>query len=342
MLYLPLGVILRDHTQSGVFDPLGYTFPLPIEATLHPLGFPARVHTNSPEVLSAFEESFGRYDAAFTTPPIELWIAVEGEGDGVPTPPAFRAHAHLLAILADRDNFAICDLENGVAFCRITRAAAAARVWLRYHLLEGAVFTLLTHRYATAIHAACVARDGAAIFLAGPPGAGKTTLAYACARAGWTFLSDDAVFLLRGAGPRDVIGKPYQARFLADAAALFPELASVAPTIDTNGIARLEIAPHTSGIATAQRATVGAVLFLRRHAGASPALAPLDRAEAYHRLMEGMPVYERRVRDDHENSVRRLLEAGCFEFHYDALSAAVEALGGLTMRFSSPHAIISA
>jgi hypothetical protein len=342
VLYQPLGVNLRDHTPSGLFDPLGYTFPLPIEATCHPLGFPARVHSNSPEVLAAWEESWGRYEPAFTTPPVEIRVAVEGDGEVLPPSPAFRAHGHLLAIIADRDNFAVCDLENGLAFCRATRRTAAARVWLRYHLLEAAVFTLLTHRYVTAIHAACVAREGSAILLAGPPGAGKTTLAWACARAGWTYLSDDSTFLLRGAGPRDVIGKPYQARFMGDAAALFPELAAVPPTVDTSGQTRLEIVPETAGVRAAARAVVQSVIFLRRRPGAPPAIAPLDRAEAYHRLMDGMPAYERRVREEHESSVRRLLEAGCFEFHYDLLTHAVDALQGLAIPYVANEGIISA
>lgn len=48
-------------------------------------------------------------------------------------------------------------------------------------------------RGAQAVHAGCIARDGAGIVLPGKGGAGKSTTALACALAGFSFLSDDLV-----------------------------------------------------------------------------------------------------------------------------------------------------
>lgn len=59
---------------------------------------------------------------------------------------------------------------------------------LRYRMLE-----LCEERLEgfVSLHAAAVARDGAAVVLAGESGAGKTTLTLGLLDAGWTYLSDD-------------------------------------------------------------------------------------------------------------------------------------------------------
>jgi hypothetical protein len=68
---------------------------------------------------------------------------------------------------------------------------------LRYRMLEVAEARL---RRAVTLHAAAVALDGRLVLLAGPSGAGKTTLALALARAGWTYFGDDLAPIDRGSG----------------------------------------------------------------------------------------------------------------------------------------------
>jgi hypothetical protein len=60
--------------------------------------------------------------------------------------------------------------------------------------------------YEVALHTAALVRNGSAILLAGPPGAGKSTLALALTQAGWELAADDVV-LMNSAGR--VIGLPF-------------------------------------------------------------------------------------------------------------------------------------
>ncbi len=53
---------------------------------------------------------------------------------------------------------------------------------------------------------------------------GKSSLAYACACRGWTYVSDDASSLLRSGTERKVIGNSRLFRFRPAAVDLFPEL----------------------------------------------------------------------------------------------------------------------
>ena len=63
---------------------------------------------------------------------------------------------------------------------------------LKAQLIES---VLQCARYEVALHAAALAREKGAVLLVGSPGAGKTTLAIALARAGFEVIADDVVLL---------------------------------------------------------------------------------------------------------------------------------------------------
>ena len=74
------------------------------------------------------------------------------------------------------------------------------------------------------MHAACVARNGVGVLLCGDSGAGKTTLAYACAKAGWTYVTDDGSYIVHGRDDLLVVGNCNQIRFRPGGKLIFPEL----------------------------------------------------------------------------------------------------------------------
>jgi len=76
------------------------------------------------------------------------------------------------------------------------------------------------------VHGAAVAREDGGILLAGPGGAGKSTAALACLRAGWRYAGDDFVPIAAEPVPRvDAIFA--SARLRPDMADRFPELAAL-------------------------------------------------------------------------------------------------------------------
>jgi hypothetical protein len=315
--------------KRQVYDPMLHDVELPLEAPFYPLGFGVKLLTNSQEVLAAAQESWGRYRQEFDRPPMVIRVLVRGESE-VPAEPFTVAQEHLLSVIADRNNFAVADSKAMLAYCFASAKTVAEHAWFRWFLLEPMVYYLLTQRYAMPIHAACVAKHGRGILLTGASGAGKSTLSFACARAGWTFISDDATSLLQDSDDRVAIGKPHQARFRDDAARHFPELAGLATRARPNGKESIEIPMEEfPRIQTALHCGVEGIVFLER--GAEPAeLLPFASKDAVEKLLVSMPSYGEEVRLRHERTMSRLLEVPAYRLRYSRLEDAVELLEQLS------------
>lgn len=309
-------------------DPLGFGVYLPHERRLHPLGFPARFVSNSSAVLEAAGESWQDYEPAFDEPPIEV-RAIIGEDSSAPYAevPAFQAQEHLLSIVSDPANQAVVDLDRGFAWCRLSASTAEDRPWMRYHFLEAMVYVILTHRHLTPVHAACVERRGRGVLLCGVSGAGKSTLAFACARAGWSYLTDDAAMILRRASEPILVGKPYHIRFRENAGDVLPELRGFEAMRSPSGKLTIELrTADIAGMNTATRCRVGAVIFLNRNGEVPARLTGLDKTDAFVRLREMMPLWTPGVRCEQERTLRQVIAGDTFELRYRDVGDAVSEL----------------
>lgn len=313
------------------FDPLLHNVVLPLQATFYPIGFPVQIHTNDPAILTAAEESWSGHGQRFLTPPLQVRIAVSNDiPDEIPQAPVFRAQGHLLAIVSDAANFAMCDFSTGFAFCWLTPRAAAARAWVRHFFLEAIAYATLTHLYVTAVHAACITKNGLGVLLCGESGIGKSVLALKCARNGWTFVTDDVSYLLRAAENGTVLGKPKRMKFLPSAASLFPDIEWTNSGADHDGEPFAELRTGQIGISTEQSCTAGYLIFLRRPTGGPAHVMPIDSNQAFARLVAELPVYEKSVYAEHLRSIEVLSRVRAFDLHYDDLDDAVRLLDDLT------------
>jgi hypothetical protein len=317
--------------RSPLFDPFLYATEYPIKAELYPLGFALELRTNSPGVLEAAEEGWGGFPRLFAAPPLEVRIAVsDNHAAQCPAEITTLAQRHLMAILCDLENFAICDLAGRFVFGRVASATVRNRGWFRYYFFDSIVYLNLWATHLTRIHASCVARDGCGLLLCGDSGAGKSCLAYACARKGWTFISDEATSVLRRSEERIVLGKPHQMRFRESAIEILPELEGRVATL--NPIGKMAIEVQTSEFAhvrTGFQCRANGVVFLNRRVSGPARLAPLPKEEAWCRLERDLPLFEQTVYEEHKASLRHLLDAGTFELCYSDLNSAVAELESL-------------
>ncbi|MEK7404699.1 MAG: aldolase [Acidobacteriota bacterium] len=309
------------------WDPLMFRVELPREAAFHPLGFPLHLSTNSAEIAKAAEESWGGFPPMFPGPPIQLRVAVDEDGPAeCASGMVMRGQKHLVTMIADERNFAVCDLAQAFAFCWVTAATARNRPWFRYYFLDTIALLILWHSHLTRIHAGCVALNGRGVLFCGAPGAGKSCLTYACARRGWTFISDEAPSLLRRSRDRIVLGKPQQIHLRESAFELFPELNGRAARPNPVGKLTFEInTADLPNIRTAFRCRADALVFLNRQPGPTR-LTPLPKDEVWRRLIADLPFFEQPAHAEHEASLANLLQAATFEICYEDPHSAAEEL----------------
>ena len=313
-------------TRFPTWDPLGYDTPLPLERTFFPLGFPLDIRTNSAEVLAAAETSWPERAGAFSEPRLRLQVLAEaGDDHPPPPPPRYRAQGKVLCLAADSRHLAACDLERAKAVCWVSAALAANRTPFRYHYLEGIVYCLLSYLRLTPVHASCVASGGRGVLLSGPPGTGKSCLAYACAKAGLTFVSDDVGYLLRADPGSRLLGRPHFLRLRPSALALFRELQGTPVGADVGGEPIIEIRlDGLEGMTTAPGCVATAVVFLERRPDSPAVLSGVDAPAALDLLVRELPVASEAVNREQVASIERLVRRGAYRLTYSGLPTAVD------------------
>ncbi len=183
--------------------------------------------------------------------------------------------------------------------------------------------------HAPALHAACVSFRGQGYLLCGPSGAGKSTLAYACARAGYSYIADDASYLIRDTTPPRVAGQSHKIRFRPHCGELFPELAGRALTPRLEGKPSVEVALREfPSLNTAAEATIDYLISLDRSAASTARLI----AVPTHTVLESFqanlyPALELRM--DQIAALAPLSRLAAYELQYSRLEDAVTLLSSL-------------
>jgi hypothetical protein len=326
--------LIVDGEIGGALDPVLSNVEMRLCATYYPLGFPVEITTNSRYILEAAEESWGRFRARdFVQPLLHLRIGVlEAESNRCPPAPVCRSQRNLLSIIADVDNFVICDLDQRFAFGWLNQTTVEHQSYLRYHFLEAAFFVLLTSSYATPIHAACVSYMGQGFLLCGDSGAGKSSLAYACARAGWTYTSDDSSYLVQDSDGRLVVGNPYKFRLRPSGMRLFPELEGHELTPHAWGKPSIEVSTvQIADIVTATSCSIDHIVFLNRLSVDPPGFEAYPKEDVM-RWLNQIPYGSSARREVQRQSLLSLIGADAWELRYRDLDDAINLLESIASR----------
>ena len=329
--------------ESQKLDSVLADFDFPLSGTFHPMGLSVQISTNSPAILDATRESWGALGKMFAYPPVRVRIGVVPGGSAESLPaPVYRSQQHLISIIADAENFMICDMRRGFAYGFVTQAVVDNNAYIRGHIIEPSANLLLVASFLTPLHAACLNRHGRGVLLCGDSTAGKSTLAYACARAGWKFLSDDFCCLIRGRDGRVVIGNSARMRFRAPTLDLFPELKMQRLIPRLNGGPAVEVdTVCMPGIETMSHCSVDHIVFLNRSKSHLPTFYRLSKEHAKSAFESVISYGEEQVRKEQKESLGELFDAEVVEFRYDDLALAVPALDAFVRGAIAPVGEVS-
>jgi hypothetical protein len=281
------------------------------------MGVRLLVETDHPAVLEACRVSFGGYGPAEPHGRLlRLRFFVDPEfKEAPPWPqPVYRGNSDLFYISVGCQNTALADLERGVAIAFITPAMASDDATLRRVFLDCLVLTMLTHGRKgpfSYVHASAVARHGRGLLFSGPSESGKSSIAYACVRRGFRFISDDVVYLRSENDDLAAWGRPWRTRLLTGALDLFPELAAEPPQLRTTGepgVLELDLEEFLPG-RSCVRCDPAGVFFLERTTG-KPSLDEISEDKATGLLARDLLYDVPEALARHRSNWRRLVRRG--------------------------------
>lgn len=331
-------------------DPLWSAVEAVHTARFAVLGLTIELAATDPRLVELAAESFGAFAPAPPDAPVLRIDAAFGSDERSTRPPPAHALRHReragLFTATDGASVVALDLPSGRA--AVFADAASEPTVIRHELIEALAWRFATHHGLIALHAACVIVDGTTLVLRGAGGAGKSTLAYAAARAGHTLVSEEVTWFdphapdaRRAPGPSGIEptlrGAPWRIGLEPSAIALFPELASLAPAAaaPSRGKLVVEHAGLFGGWTARERAPIGPIVFLEapeagwssgseRTEGGWSHLNP-DEAEA--RFLAGAIVGESaQSRHAYVEAGLRLIRAGAFALRPASTARAVSAL----------------
>lgn len=308
-------------------DPVLSSFDLPLRARFYPFGFPLDLATNSDHVMAAAVEGWGRFAPQFDAAPARLHLAVApGTGATLAPQSMVRSREHLMFYLANSENFMVCDFKQNFGFGWATESIAADHAVIRYRFLTAGGLTLIEQQSGASLHCGLVVRNGSGVALMGDTCAGKSTLSYACARAGWSFVSDDGALVVRDRSDRYAMGDPYALRLRKDAGRFFPELRDRVPVTRGNGKMGIEIFTSELPIQCTPGCSIDHVVFLHRNEPGPARIRRYPKDEALDWCGRYVTFGTPEVRESQLRCYQRLLSAGIWEMYYSDLDDAVARL----------------
>ena len=317
------------------WDPLSYRLPVMRHSTWYPLGCRVEITANSADVFHAADSVWCDYPKLSKPVSARLTATVSsGHAELAPNRPLSRGQENLISIVDSAANFAVADLSRGFANICLSVNAAKDRRYLLDTFIEPLTYLMLGARHFAMVHASCVALNGRSILLCGDSGAGKTCLAYMCARSGWTFLSGDATQIVRGSTIHEIVGRPCSIRFRPSARQLFPELNGFpASTRTSGGKADLDCPAKALNISTALTGMVSHLVFLNRAMDVEAAyVEQFDRQEAYAWLEQAAFYGDDQVRMEQRETLSSLTNLPVLRLTYSNLREAERALRSLVDR----------
>lgn len=216
------------------------------ERTLNILGYPFVLRTNAEAVAAMAELSERRFSRAAPVPgarlgTIELFALPE-RGEETLTALELEGQFQTMAsgsrglIQLGPWGSLHVDWETRTAFGWLAPALLSQPAIASRHALDTFMLVALLREPFGMLHASGLVKDGRAVLLVGPHGAGKSTTALHLIRAGYRLISDTLIFSRESGGQMEIMGYAVgELKLTAEGRALFPELPGESGDLSIDG-----------------------------------------------------------------------------------------------------------
>jgi hypothetical protein len=264
--------------------------------------------------------SFKRNDDARATQALRLTVAAADHSPNIPgtAREAFRAEG--FTVLENGSECFVTDGESLFHLCP-DQGHGAAHLADSFHnkpaLLQGnfwayGLMKLFRQKGLYTLHGAgLVSPANAGVVISGPCGCGKSTLSIGLIRAGWGYLSDDALLLREVNQVVEILALRKSFYVDEENAQRYPDLSLGAVVPDNAGGQRRQLALHESHPDQYLPQTTASVLvFPRIVSDPTSTLKPLSGAAALAKLLgeSGGQLFDRRSMSQHLQLLKRLVE----------------------------------
>ncbi len=214
-------------------------------------------------------------------------------------------------LVVDRKSVVVVDPAKGNADGYVSPEHIESSWIIAHRIFYLTVIELLRCHLAYYIHAGCVCDGEKGILICGASGGGKSTLTYALARSGFSYLSDDGVFLRRDTGGLEMFSFPEKIKLDSRSRSFFGELNHLSGRSGKHEIALKDTRIRRFSVS----ARPVALIFPVRSRGPKSEIRPVPRHEALVRVLgQSIPLL---TRIDFQRQLEVLTElvetCGCFE-----------------------------
>jgi hypothetical protein len=264
--------------------------------------------------------SFKRIDSARTKQPLRLTIDTSDHRPHIPGTARESFSAEGFAVLENGSEYFVSDGES-VFHLRPELGHGAAHLADSFHrksaLLQGnfwayGLMKLFRQKGLYTLHGAgLVSPTNAGVVISGPCGSGKSTLSIGLIRAGWGYLSDDALLLREVEDAVEILALRKAFYVDEDNASRYADLSPGAVVPDNASGQRRQLALHESlPDQYHSQTTASALVFPRIVSDPTSTLKPLSGAATLAKLLgeSGGQLFDRHTMSQHLQILKRLIE----------------------------------